>query len=621
MQLPDPASQSAFEASPQSGLRELPEVSDVSRRILEALRVILLIFLSALIWCHAYNRWDVQSWKVPLEYGDEGDAADAKAVLADVKAASEGHIWPLLPKRIPALGAPFEANWSDFPSGEETLTCVAGLAARMIGVFAAVNLMALLANVLAAVAFYFACRALRCDWVWSFAGALVFAFSRYGFAHGTHHLALIYYWHVPLCLLVCRWISTGNGLQFGARPYLFALAVAVVTGVQNVYYANLFIQLAALGAFFRLLRQGWRSALPAASVAAATGFTFLFMRTDTFLYQYLNGPNPDAVVRSFAFLEYFGFKICDLFIPPPDHRIPVFANFGQNYFSETVLRGEVPPACYLGVVGIASLAWLAIVSVKRMLKTPPRGLPLGAWQILWIVFYATVGGLNAIVGSFGFFLFRSTTRYCIFIQAIVLLFACRRLSAVSRKARRSGNAARRTRRFAITASAAACVTALAIWDQSPQQPSVAKIGKTRAEVSADRAFTEKIEKRLPAEAMIFQMPVMDFPEGPVDGVPAYDHLRPYLYSKHLRYSFGAVKGRPWDDWQEDLGGMKIAKAVPMLESYGFSAIYVNRNGFPDKGDALLKELKSAGRDDIIQNRLGDLFCVFLKPSPNPVTPQ
>ena len=567
----------------------------------EALRAGCLSLLCALVFCHVYNRFDLQTWRTPIEYGD-ADTADAKAILAATKAASEGHIWPLLQKRIPELGAPNEANWSDFPSGDETLICAGGLLARVVGLFPAVNLMTLLAHILAASAFYFACRAMRCDWVWSFAGALVFAFTRYSFAHGEHHLALIYYWHLPLCLLVCRWISTGSGLRFSTRRYLFALAVAVAAGAQNVYYANLFIQLAALGAFFRLLRNGWKPALPAATVAAAAVFTFLLLRTDTFYYRHLYGPNPDAIERSYGWLEYFGLKISDFFVPPPDHRIPFFAGFGQNYFTEVVLKGETPPACYFGLAGIASLAWLVVVSARRVLKNPSRGLPLEAWQILWILFYAMVGGLNAIIGSLGFLLFRSTTRYCIFIEAIVLLFAARRLSAWSRKTPRPG----------IFAAAAVCAAAVAVWDQSPPQLAKDKIAETEARVSSDRTFTAKMEGRLPAGAMVFQMPVMDFPESPVDGVAAYDHFRPYLYSKRLCYVFGSVQGRDWDDWQEDVEDMTISEAVPALEKMGFAAVYVNRDGYADKGAKLLGEFRAAGRGDIIESPMGDLFCVFLK---------
>jgi hypothetical protein len=60
--------------------------------------------------------------------------------------------------------------------------------------------------------------------------------------------------------------------------------------------------------------------------------------------------------------------------------------------------------------------------------------------------------------------------------------------------------------------------------------------------------------------------------------------------------------------------------VDKLEGYGFSAVYLNRNGFPDKGEGILKALQAMGRDDMIQSDQGDLVCVILKPSLHPVLP-
>ncbi len=557
--------------------------------IRSALRVGVLVCLCAFFWCCAYHRFTLESWKTPVEYGDDPDAGDVKWLFAAMKAVSEGHLKPLFLKTIPALGAPSEANWSDFPSGEEVLTYAAGSLVRPFGLFAAANLALLGGHILAALAFYAACRLSNYDWAWSMAGALVFAFSRYAFAHGLHHIALVYYWHVPLCLLVCRWTSTRRGLGGWRMP--FALAVAVIAGVQNVYYTNMFLQLVLLGAFFQCVKRGWRAALPGAGVIAVAALTFLFMRTDTFAYRISNGPNPEAVERYYESVEYYALDVCALFTPPPDHRLRIFANHAQDYFSQTLVPGETPPASYLGLAGIAALIWLAVVSTRRMLRTPVvRGMPFEALQIIWILFYSTVGGLNAFVASLGFLLFRSTCRYSIFILAILLFFAVRRAPR---------------RRWALALG----VTALTLWDQSPSE--MPDIKKTAGMIASDRMFTTEMEKRLAPGSMVFQMPIMDFPESPDDGLPSYDHFRPYLYSKGLRYSFGAVKGR--SEWQDKVAGMNPRQQAAALENRGFSAIYLNRAGYRDKGEKLLGELKAEGLDETVQSPAGDLVCVLLKP--------
>ena len=77
---------------------------------------------------------------------------------------------------VPELGAPYGANWNDFPVTEKPLFCIIGVLARIFGLFAAANIAVLLGHVLAAVAFYIACRILNASWVWAFAGALIFGF-------------------------------------------------------------------------------------------------------------------------------------------------------------------------------------------------------------------------------------------------------------------------------------------------------------------------------------------------------------------------------------------------------------------------------------------------------------
>jgi hypothetical protein len=120
--------------------------------------------------------------------------------------------------------------------------------------------------------------------------------------------------------------------------------------------------------------------------------------------------------------------------------------------------------------------------------------------------------------------------------------------------------------------------------------------------------------------MVFQLPVMYFPE-----VPAEYHLgdseefRPYLYSSHLRFSYGSEKGRPRDEWQHDLAHRGVGSMVRELQKYGFSALLVARRGYADAGQTLLAELATAGVDTIIAES-GDFVCLKLNPVPKPLLP-
>jgi len=57
-----------------------------------------------------------------------------------------------------------------------------------------------------------------------------------------------------------------------------------------------------------------------------------------------------------------------------------------------------------------------------------------------------------------------------------------------------------------------------------------------------------------------------------------------------------------------------------LERYGFAAIYLNRRGYQDHGESLLKQLQAAGYTQVIEDEIHDQFCVLLNPSATPVLP-
>jgi phosphoglycerol transferase len=534
-----------------------------------------------------------------------------KGVLAGFRVAQDGHFFPGVFHYEPRLNAPYVANWNDFPMTEDFMFWFTGLLTHVIGFFPAINFFLLFVQVLAVLAFYYAARRFKCGWKWSAGAALLYGLAPYAFSHSLHHVDIACYWHIPLCLLVCFWLANGNGLRFRSRDYWLAIGVAVVTGLSNVYYTNAFLQLVGISLIIQWMRHGlrqWRVCLPALSIGAVAFATFLFMAMRVHLYGLLHGHNPSATVRIYAHMEYYALKLVDMFMPFPTHKFAPFADLGRKYYTWTILPAEIPPACYLGLVGIAAFLWLIVYTVRNAISRPVRKLPLESVQVLWLFVYATVGGFNAFLGVLGFQLFRSTTRFCIVIMAIILLFAIRRLSLMSR---------RWPSPWPVIAPLA--IAAFGLLEFLP--PTAGEdLGSVAAVVNSDRLFSQSMEAALPKGGMVFQLPVMDFPESPIPGVSAYDHFRPYLYTHDLRFSFGTDKGRAQAAWQRVIVGMPPSAQIAALERYGFSAIYINSAGYQDRGEKLLNDYKAAGRTEVIQSPLKDLYCVVLKASPNPELP-
>src|SRR5262249_53462457 len=157
--------------------------------------------------------------------------------------------------------------------------------------FAAANLLVLIGQVLAALSFYGVCRWLRYRWEWSALGAVAFGLSPYAFARGLQHLTLTYYWHVPLGLLVAWWSASAAGLPIRSRRFLASVVVAVVTGLHNPYYANIFLQFLAGAAMLQAMRRAWRKTAAPIVLGGACVLALVAINADTLMYRAAHGAN------------------------------------------------------------------------------------------------------------------------------------------------------------------------------------------------------------------------------------------------------------------------------------------------------------------------------------------
>ena len=603
--------------------------SEPNRTLISILTVASLLVCVAIGWCSNSAIWSPADFGRPAAYLEDPSKSDIVFGYASLRANTEGEAAPFFWKSVSRLNAPFTANWTDWPSLDELHGLALLILANVFGVFGGLNAALLLGHLLAAAAFYGVARVSGASQLWSFVGGLAYGLSPFMFAQSPHHSAVQWAWHVPLFTLVWRWVSTDPGIDPWSRRFKEATGIGLLAGLLNVYYTNILCQLTLIGAAIRYLRTRSRPALLSAlAVIGVAAIGFAVSNFDTWTYKAVNGPNEGALVREYKWLEIYGLKIKDLFIPPVTHRSDALRNFGIEHRKQAVLNDE-DGSPYQGIVGIACLLWLAGTTITRMASGREKDVPIEAWWVLWIVLAFTTGGLNAIAGALGFTMFRTGARYSIVILAITLLWAARELTALQagKDATHRGNAGSPPWLFA-----AAAICGLILWDQVPRAPTAATIDAINRQVTADREFTEQMEAALPTGAMVFQLPVMDFPESPIPGVPPYDHFRPYIFSKQLRFSFGSHKGREREKWQQQLQNVLVAGATPDQESQkirfntdnvrravdelkklGFAAIYINRNGFPDRGKGLEDVLLELGYSKPpIRNATGDLVCIVLE---------
>jgi phosphoglycerol transferase len=566
-------------------------------------RVALLVVVAALVWIAHHDRWTLDSWRVPTDY-----TGDSHEVLARLKAASEGETWPLLPQVIGRLGAPFGAHWNGYPTPDKPLMLALGALSHLTGVFAAANLGLLLAQVGAAVAFYVTARWLRTRPEWALAGALLFSFTYQTFHRGLAHFSFVFTWSVPLGLLSVWLIAQSRRLHWRSPGALVCLIVALGLGSGNPYLLLFWGQLLLWALLFQWFGPRRRINL---QLGLATGALALAIFVACNLEYWIHVQEAEGLpllVRNYGGTERYALKPVEMFIPPEFHRWDFLAFFGQRYRRWSDWQGEafLP---YLGICGIAGFLWLAGLGVHRLLHRRP--LPGQAWSAGWLLAYASVGGITNILAFFaGLQVFRATNRVAVFLSALVLLFLVVRLTRLTA-------AWKPLPRFA----AALALALIGLTDQLPRPVEPARRREIASVVDSDQKFGRALEATLPPGAMIFQLPVLGFPEVvPPFRLTDYEHFRPYLVTDTLRFSYGAAKYRSRSRWQRDLEDASAATLVRELERGGFAALYLNRKGFADQGESLLRELAALGRDRRIESEKGNQVVILLRPDPSPQLP-
>lgn len=529
---------------------------------------------------------------IPASYNGDG-----LAVLASIKAAHEGYMLPFYPIKIGSLGTPESAQWSDVPFSEFVFWLPSFLV-PWFGVFGAANLFVLLSLISAGLAFYFlACamgsaRALACML------GILFALLPYGFVRNVEHLMLTVYFVVPV-FIYCAWKLWGKeGAKLSRRDVGWLCAMALGCSLFMPYYWAMFLVLLAFVAMGHLANLSLKGVAFCAVVGLAACLGFVLQNVDTFIFRLQEGANPEAFGRSLWWMVKFGLYLPDMLLPKFHQYLPWEQWAGKHYHWHIPeqIQGESQTA-YIGVVAMIGLVILVIRGLARASAGKMPDQPALFWFAIVVFCFAVVGGVNYLLGAFGFQFLRASNRYSLFLAVIGLFYLALLLTRLKSKP-------------VLLAIICAAILPIGIYDQIPKIPDWLRSQREQATESflLDKEFFPEMERRLPDGAMVFQFPVHGFPEnGPVHEMGDYEHFRPYLHTKNLRFSYGTVKGRKGSDWQAKLDDNKPLEVTTELAAKGFGHVLINRRAYVDQGEVLKNRLEGVGMREIMQNR--DFFIL------------
>jgi len=314
---------------------------------LGTIRVVALLLLTAVIWCWQHNRLSLASWCLPLDY-----AGDSLEILARFKAAAEGDLKPFESHVIHRLGAPFMANWNEYPGSDDITNYGmawwrgwSGCLRRAIWP-RCLPISRLRRPSISAPA---AARALE----WAAVGALLFAFSFFDLFRRLPHLWLTFTGTVPLALFTCAIVAAGAAHRDPA-----VLEVAVLRN-RRVVGRNQPVQPVPLSAALGLGAAGCMAPFalvaqrpPRARLHGVAVCVFAAIHARMRISVVDEGAAP-LLVRNYAGTEIYGLKPIELFVPPSVHRLGWLAALGSRYVRWTDWRGEeFPRISALSVVSV-----------------------------------------------------------------------------------------------------------------------------------------------------------------------------------------------------------------------------------------------------------------------------
>ena len=552
-------------------------------------------------------RLDRADFHSPFSY-----EADALLILPFVKEVIEtGSHW-----RTERMGAPGTQELHDFPVVDHLHLGVIWLLSRAFpDPVVCFNLFYVLTYPLTTAAALFALRRLGISAPMAVVAAILYSFQPYHYLRGQIHYFLAAYYVIPLTLSVALDLCRGRSapVRGGFWRGLVAVLVALATASAGAYYAffSCFF-LALAGVYGAFAGRSWRPLAAGGILTALVVGGGVVNHWPAFRYQAANGQNPRPRERQAEEAELYGLKFAQLVLPVPGHNMVVVDD--RILFDPAAIRAmyqaptskEINETDWdaLGLIGSLGYVGLLAAACLPGARRWPFG-PLAALTVAGTLL-GTIGGFGAVFNLLVSPQVRCYNRVSIFLAFLALAAAALVADLIGRALlRRSPSSA------ALAWPFAALVILFGTWDQTNDawfpdnrvpRPGYKTVEALRREAArryaVDAEFYGRIEAIL-GRGMVFTYPFIEFPEakpfsepGAAGRTECYEMALGYLHTEHLRWSFGAMKGREWDAWQRKVSGREpVPRFLERLALAGFEGLLVDTRGLnPRHAKEFLREL-------------------------------
>jgi len=486
----------------------------------------------------------------------------------------------------PRSGYPFGSNFLDYPGSDAANHLAIKVLGLMTGSFyAAINLYYLLGFFITFVVSYFVLRKLGLSIVLALVASFVFDFLPFHFFR-INHLFYTWYFVVPVFFYL-GFILFKNENKHSFFRNAVVIVVLLVLSSLGVYNAAFGMIVLFVSAVLGVLKyKSFRPVLLMSACVTVIVAGVLLNLAPNIYHRSVNGINTEVAQRSVNESEIYGFKLMHLINPRQSHRNAYLAGRSNRYFHSTPLNNENFDSS-LGVIGAVGLLVLfgALLMHASHNRVDDRLLWLSV-LLLVLFLFGTIGGLGSLFASIVTPAIRSWNRVSVFIAFAAIAGFFIFVQIISYKYLSPH------RRKQFLAIAAVVLLAVSFYDQTSPACKPCREDARQA-FEHDRAFVQAIEKQLKPGAAVYQLPYMAFPESPpLNRLPDYGLGLGFIHSKDLKWTYAGMKGRLGDHFFRTLAQEPIERQIEVIRKLGFSGIYIDRRGYEDNGDEIVRQVSS-----------------------------
>jgi hypothetical protein len=226
----------------------------------------------------------------------------------------------------------------------------------------------------------------------------------------------------------------------------------------------------------------------------------------------------------------------------------------------------------------------ALNTFKPVDATPRPTVTFVGYLLVLMVLVFGPWSLNFLVANFLITQIRDWNRL---LPLMLLLFILGAAGTIA--------GAKWTRNYLVTYGIAAAIVLITIVDSiipwKGLYDDVARGG--RAIVESGYEYAAAVNKALPDNCGIFQLPIMIYPENGIaePNLNDYDHFLVGLTNKDKGFSYGAMRDTSASTWQLDYTGGVTGFQVQDLKEKGFCAVHIDTRGF-QQPEVIEKDLKN-----------------------------